>query len=1006
MKATESAGKNPKARGKEDHAGRGRSESKKIGPDQLFPVVGVGASAGGLEAFEQFFSNMPLDIGMAFVLVPHLDPGHASMMTELLRRVTKLDVKEAEDGKKVMPNCIYVIPPNKEISIAHGTLRLEPLRKVFGVRLPIDFFFRSLADDRGEQAIGIILSGTGTDGTLGIRAIHGAGGTVMLQTPSSAKYSGMPESAVQTGLADFILTPEKMPLQLKDYSKQLLKKPKTPAPKEDKLRQILSLIRSRTGHDLFLYKKSTLTRRIEKRMNLHRISTMAAYADHLRQNPEEVTSLFRDMLIGVTQFFRDQEAFEVLKKALLKYLKDFSGDTFRAWIPACGTGEEAYSIAILVMECLDELKRDLKVSMFATDIDLEAINSARNGIYPGNIATDVNPVRLRRYFTKEEDVLRVKKEIRESIVFAVQDVTKDPPFTKLDLLSCRNLLIYLEADLQNRIIPLFQYSLKSEGLLFLGTSETLGKYADLFEALDRKWRIFHTKKVLAPMRDDAWKTFPWVVPQSKGEAEHGGPTAKEIDLGSAAQQMLLETFAPPSIITNDKGEILYVHGQTGKYLQLAPGRPNWNIFDMARKGIQYELRAGVHYALTKMKERRYGGLEIKTGHDRQLVNLTIRPFTPAKDTEGLATVLFEDIAEREKEKPKPDQKITKPSQIHADERLKEAERELAYTRESLQATVEELQAANEELKSTNEEMQSTNEELQSTNEELETSREELQSMNEELTTVNSELQAKIDQLFRAEEDMRTLLENINIGIIFLDNQFRIKRFTSKATKLFNLILSDVGRPLHDIRSKLEHDDVEKDARKVMESLQKEGREIHTKEGEWYIMQIVPYRSSENVIDGVVITFTDVTEAKRSAEAITQLKIRAVASEFAESIVDTVRDPLVVLDGDLRVISANRSFYTMFRAAKNETEKCLLYELGDGQWDIPELRRLLGEILPRDNRIERYKVEHDFPGIGQKRMLLNARRIIQTADTGGPMILLAIEDLTDKKPRQKRQPAST
>ena len=891
-----------------------------------------------------------------------------------------------------------MIPPNKEMFISHGKLNLEPLKKVFGVRLPIDFFLRSLADDRGEMAIGIILSGTGTDGTLGIRAIHGAGGTVMIQSPSTAKYTGMPESAVQTGLADFVLSAEKMALQLNEYSKQLGKKPKISAPREDRLRQILGLIRTRTGHDLSLYKKTTLTRRVEKRMNLHHISTTAAYAEYLRQHPDEIMSLFRDMLIGVTQFFRDKEAFEALKKSLLKYFKDQPEDaTLRIWVPACGTGEEAYSIAILIMECLDELKRDLKIQVFATDIDVEAINYARNGSYPDNIATDVNPARLRRYFTKEENVLRVKKEVRELVVFAAQDITKDPPFTKLDLLSCRNLLIYLEADLQNRIVPLFHYSLKPGGLLFLGTSETIGKYSDLFETYDRKWKIFQTNKVLAPLREEAWRVLPLVGPQTKAEGQREAPKAKEIDITSAAQKMLLNTFVPSSVITNDKGEILYIHGQTGKYLEPAPGRPSWNVFDMARKGIQFELRSGVHYALSRMRERRYQRLEIKADHESRLVDLTVRPFTPTKDAKGLVMILFEDIREKEKgkERRKLDRKAAKKPLSGTDERLQETERELAYTRESLQATVEELQSSNEELKSANEEMQSTNEELQSTNEELETSREELQSMNEELTTVNSELQGKIDQLFRTEDDMRILLDNIHIGIIFLDNQLRIKRFTTKATKLYSLIPSDVGRPLHDIRSNLVQDNIEKDVKKVIETLQNVERELRTTNGEWYFMQIVPYRSSENIIDGAVVTFTDLTELKRSANTINQLRIQATAGEFAESIVETVQTPLVVLGADLRVISANPSFYATFQISREETEKQLLYELGNGQWDIPELKKLLGEILPHDNKVENYLVEHNFPGIGQKRMFLNARRIL-TAGPQGPMILLAIEDGAQKK----------
>ncbi len=949
--------------------------------DPLFPIVGVGASAGGLEAFEQLFTNMPPDIGMAFILVPHLDPSHASMMTELMRRVTKLEVKEAEEGAKVLPNHIYVIPPNKDMTINQRKLRLEPLKKIHGLRLPIDVFFRSLAEEEGELAIGIILSGTGTDGTLGIRAIHGAGGMVMVQHPSSAKYPGMPESSVKTGLVDVVLPPEKMSLHLKSLARRAGGKTRPPITREDRLRKILALIRSQTGHDFSFYKKTTLNRRVEKRMSLHRLGTTSAYVNYLQEHPEEVSLLFKDMLIGVTQFFRDPEAFEALKKTLLKNLQDQPEATsFRAWIPACSTGEEAYSITMLILECLDESKRDLKVQVFGTDIDPEGINFARSGVYAENIAVDVSPARLKRFFVREEKGLRIKKEIRELIVFAVQDVTKDPPFTKLDLVSCRNLLIYLEPELQNRVLPLFHYSLKSGGLLFLGTAETNGKHADLFGVSDKKWKIYQPKRALHPVLEAEWRAFPRVEVHPSIEMGPELQKPKEIDIASAAQKTLLETFAPASLIVNAKGEILYIHGQTGKYLEPAPGRPNWNLFDMVRKGAQFEVRSGVHYALTRLKERHYPGLQVKTNHEYHPISLTVKPFTPTKETKDLVMVTFEEVAGREKRKPDP--KGGKPPR-DKDERLQEAEKELRYTRETLQATVEELQASNEELKSTNEEMQSTNEELQSTNEELETSREELQSMNEELITVNAELQGKIDQLSLAEADMKVLLENTDIGIIFLDRDLNIERFTLEAKKVFNLIPSDIGRPLHDIRSNLDYDDVEKDSKEVLETLQKKEREIQTKDGEWYLMQIVPYRSAANTIEGVVLTFTDITEVKRTSGY--------------ESIVETVREPLVVLDGELKIAFANRSFYRTFQVSKEETEKRLIYELGNDQWDIPELRRLLGEILPQNNKFEDYRVEHDFPGIGRKRMLLNARRIFGKVGDKGAKILLAIEDVTRKEP---------
>ncbi len=957
--------------------------------EQFLPIVGIGASAGGLEAFEQFFSNMPPDSGITFVLIPHLDPTHASMMTELLRRVTKMEVTEAKDGMKVKPDHLYVIPPNKEMSIFHGTLNLEAPKMAHGLRMPIDAFFRSLAEDRGEMSIGIILSGTGTDGTLGLRAIHGAGGIVMVQEPRTAKYAGMPSSAVQTGLVDYVLPVEKMPPQLITYVKKFVGKEKLPVSekREFSLRKILALIRSRTGHDFSLYKKTTLNRRIEKRMSVHNVDDINSYHRYLQDHPEEIQLLFKDLVIGVTQFFRDPDAFAALRhKVFPKYVENKPpGYVFRAWVPGCGTGEEAFSIAIVLTECIEEMNRDIKVQIFGTDIDEGAIGHARAGVYSGNIAADVSAERLKRFFTKEDGNYRVKKEIREMVVLAVQDIVTDPPFTKLDVLSCRNLLIYLEPDLQNRLLPLFHYSLKPEGTLFLGTSETIGRFADLFEVSDKKWKIFKSKKVVPALQEEVWSALPWTHAYAlKGEMEERRP--KQIDVETIARSTLLETFVPPSVIVNEKGDILFIHGQTGKYLEPAPGHASLNILDMAREGIKYELRSGIHYAITKTKERQYPELKVKTNGGDQPINLTVKPLTQPKEVQGLLMVTFEEIPPQ---RPKPEAKKEKTAKRGTEKRSLELEQELAYTRETLQATIEELQASNEELKSTNEELQSTNEEFQSTNEELETSREELQSVNEELVTLNSELQAKIDQLSQAESDMKILLDSTHIGTIFLDSHLFIKRFTSEATQIFNLIPTDIGRPMHDIRSNLRYDDIERDCLTVIDTLQAKELEITSKDGRWYLMRIIPYRTSESIVEGVVITFTETTQLR-------QLSIFKTASEYAGNIVETVREPLVILDEDLRVVSANWAFYKAFQVSKEETEGCSIYDLGDRQWNIPKLRKLLGEILPQNERFEDFVVEHDFPGIGRKRMILNARKIIQKEIGAKPMILLAMEDVTSKK----------
>ncbi|HSA97394.1 MAG TPA: CheR family methyltransferase, partial [Acidobacteriota bacterium] len=577
-------------------------------------------------------------------------------------------------------------------------------------------------------------------------------------------------------------------------------------------------------------------------------------------HPEELQLLAKDMLISVTQFFRDPEAFEALKTRIADYVSGQPGGAIvRAWIPACGTGEEAYSIAILIAECLEDLKQEIKVKIFGTDVDAEAIARARAGNYSENIAGDISPARLRRFFVREQGGYRVRKEIREMIVYAVQDLTKDPPFTKLDILSCRNLLIYFEPELQARLLPLFHYSLKPGGLLFLGSSESIGKYSDQFETADKKWKIFRSKRVYPAVDAEPWTVLPWVRTRPLPASGGASPMVKETDLSLAAQRVLLESFAPPSVVANEAGEIFYIHGQTGRYLEPAQGRPNWNVFEMARDGLRFELRSGTHYALIKGKERRYESLLVRADHEAYAVNVVIRPFGGKKNDTGLVIITFEDVAKPGKRKPEIHGRRISGAQ---ETRLRETERELAYTRESLQATIEELQAANEELKSTNEEMQSTNEELQSTNEELETSREELQSMNEELVTVNAELQAKIDALSQTENDMKILLENTNIGVIFLDDHLVIKRFTTEVTRVFKLIPGDVGRPIHDIRSNLEYDDVEEDARKVIETHEQQEKEIRTKDGERYLMRVMPYRTAEAGIGGVVLTFTNITWMKK------------------------------------------------------------------------------------------------------------------------------------------------
>ncbi len=963
--------------------------------NNYFPIVGMCASAGGLEAFEQFFKNMPSDSGMAFILVLHLDPTHKSIMVELIKRCTDMEVVEARDGLQVQPNSIYIIPPNNDLAILHGGLQLIEPAAPRGQRLPIDYFLRALAKDRRERAICIILSGTGSDGTAGLKAIKGEGGMVMVQDPANAKYGGMPRSAIETNLVDYILPTDKMPEQLISYAKRTgahaLKNDKDVAKRlPDSLQKIFILLRSHTGHDFSLYKMNTIIRRIERRMSAHKIDKMSDYIRYMQEHRSEIDLLFKELIIGVTNFFRDKEAFEVLKTKICPHLLrgKSSDDSIRIWVVGCSTGEEAYSIVMSLREYMGDKALETKVQLFATDIDEDAIELARAGLYPESISVDVSPERLKRFFVKEGKAYRISKNIREMIVFAPQNVIKDPPFSKLDMISCRNLLIYLDTELQKKILPLFHYILKPEGMLFLGSSETIGSFVDLFSVSDKKWKFFKRKEHALsayPLMD-----FPTVVrPEMNNEIRQIGTGNKQpvLKLSNQVEQILLDNYAPPCVIINQKCEILYVNGRTGKYLEPASGEARMNILDMAREGLKSNLQLGIRKCISGNSDIVIKKVQIKGNGSFQLINLSIKPVHSPVHNDNLMMVLFEDLKQTE------DVEKTR-SKFEGDrdykKRLTGLEQELKHSRENLNTTIEELETSNEELKSINEELQSTNEEFQSTNEELETSKEELQSLNEELVTVNSELVTKIDEATQSSNDMKNLLDSTHIGMVFLGNDLKIRRFNNETPKVINLISSDIGRPIMHISTNLADENLIEDIKGVIKSLVFVEKEVQTVSGSWYLMRIMPYRTTDNVIDGVVITFVNIDEQKKATHDAHDARI------LAEGVIDTVRVPLLVLDSALRVMSANRSFYAKFQVKPGETEKTLVYEMGNGQWNVPRLRELLEEIIPRQTVISDFEVKHEFERIGLRAMLLNARRI-DFADGRDKLILLVIQDVTERTP---------
>ncbi len=866
------------------------------GSFKKFPIVGIGASAGGLKAFQAFFAKMPVDSQMAFVLVQHMDPARESLLPDILRRYTKMKVIQVTDGMAVKPNCVYVTPPDGTMAVLGGVLNLIKPMGIETRQHPIDFFFRSMAQDQEDSAIGIVLSGTGTDGTQGLQDIKGHGGVAMVQDLASAEYDGMPKSAIDNVLVDQILPPGEMPAHLLAYTDITAHpiKTRTGGIKDisEHLQKIFVLIRAQTGHDFSHYKESTIVRRIEKRIVGTQLVTAAHYVRYLQQNSAEVDRLFREFLIGVTSFFREPKAFLHLEKeAIPEILKDKNpSQPVRIWVPGCATGEEAYSIAMLVQEQIQARGQDTRVQVFASDIDAEAIQKARSGVYGCAIEADVTAKRLKRFFTRDGNTYVIRDEIREMMVFADQNLIKDPPFSRIDLISCRNLLIYLEADLTKHMLPLFYDSLVDGGYLFLGSAETVGEFSDIFKTVDLKSKLFKCKKsvnqpprrrILHPVVTSG-PTRLITASQEKALQKKHDP-----DFQSMAEQTLLRSFSAACAVIDENRDVLYIHGRTGKYLEPASGAASTNILEMAREGLRIDLTTAIHQVMTEKKEVICKALQVKSNGDMNTVDVTVIP-VPLDSSQALLAVVFQEVEPPQAQLPA---KATDTISEKTRQYILGLENELRDTKENLMRTIHELESANAEQKSTNEELQSSNEELQSTNEELQTAKEELQSTTEELSILNGELEIRINELGRANSDIFNLLASTEIATIFLNEELQVSNFTPAVTKLVPLTENDIGRNLSHFAINLKYDRLLEDAEAVLDTLVPVEQEVQSRNGHWYLLRVLPYRTPERVIQGVVINLLDIHPQKTAEQ------LAGKQRDYYETILDSIHDGVWVSDRD-------------------------------------------------------------------------------------------------------------
>jgi two-component system CheB/CheR fusion protein len=968
----------------------GEAEQGRLGGDRKPDIVGIGASAGGVQALQKFFAALPDETGAVFVVIMHLDPQVQSDLTSILAGSTRMPVVQVRDTESIKPNRVYVIPPDRRLELTDGQIAAAKFAEPRGQRAPIDLFFRSI----GEHGDGfaIILTGAGADGTLGVRAVKEAGGIILVQDPREAEYPSMPRSAIATGIADVVLPVR----ELADRLVELIRARQTDAigdqeVDEELLRRVLAHLRVRTGHDFSKYKRSTILRRLARRMQVTRTEDLRAYYEFLRENPEEAQALLSDLLISVTTFFRDRDSFEALKAQVLPQLfeaKEIT-ETLRIWIPGCATGEEAYSIAMLILE--EAGRHDLRpsIQVFASDMDGRALAVAREGRYPAAIETDVNEERLRRFFTREKDGYRVRQEIRDLVLFASHDLLKDPPFSRVDLISCRNLLIYLDRELQEQVCGTFHYALNAGGFLMLGSSETADSPPGLFRIVDRNARIYQSSVHQGEK--------PRLLPRLLGgyaARDHSALLVRPLSPGAAlneavAHRRAIEKLAPPSMLVDNTHRAVHLSENAGRFFQPAGGPMNSDAVDLVRPELRFELRSALHRAFDQRQSTLSLPIPVRFNGAPHRVLLSVEPVLDHDDREPpRAVVMFIEGG------PIEEGLASAAEQQTSDDTVRRLTEELELTQSRLRTVREESEAANEELRAANEELQSINEEYRSTSEELETSKEELQSINEELQTVNSELKLKLEAISRAHSDLQNLMAATDFGTLFLDSTLRIKRFTERVTELFSITPSDEGRPITDFAHQLEYDELIRDARAVLSDLAPIRREIRSRNGHWYDVRFRPYRTVDDKIDGVVITFVDITERRHVDDA---LKVSERQLRQQRALVELSRSPIFMWDFDGGIVEWNRGSEELYGYSRDEPigkrkDRLLRTVVPDSSFDA--LRRELAEKGAWKGEL------HQTTKTGQP--LIVESRIELESLNGQRLVLESTRDITDRKEWERRQ----